>query len=58
MMSKKTIASKLDEISHLLNSIIKPEIHSAITTLLNLVESLTQENEEKNQTCSLLTYDL
>ena len=54
MMSKKTIASKLDEISHLLNSIIKPEIHSAITTLLNLVESLTQENEEKNQTIQKL----
>ena len=50
IIDKKNIVTKLESITPLLDTISQPEIHSAMTILLNLVESLSHESEKQRQT--------
>ena len=53
-MDKKTLADSLSSITPLIDTIVQPEIRSAMIALLNLIESLAHENEQQRQTIQTL----
>jgi hypothetical protein len=48
-MNSKTVKKILEPITGLLDKIVEPDIRAAVAILLNLVESLANENEELRQ---------
>jgi len=53
-MDSKQLKNSLDTISGVLDKIVEPELRVAVNILLNLVESLANENEQLPQTIQKL----
>ncbi len=57
-MDKKSLTRVLETITPLLDTIVQPEIRSAVEALLNLVEVLAHENEQQKKTIQALRDDI